>query len=366
MKNLNRLAKNLSLGTAALVAALTLTAASAQAATPASFYGVSSQTALEPPEYAMMGEGGVGTLRAIMNWAAIDPSAADDYNWADFDATVAESARNGIEVLPFIFATPLWVSQLEGAKCKGAKCAIYPPRKKKAGLVAWNKFVGDAVARYGPNGEFWTLNPGLPQLPVRNWQIWNEMNSKTFYRPKPSPKRYAKLLSSAADAIRAGDPGAQIILGGMPALDGAKKAVPGPEYLADFYKVKGVKKDFDGVGLHPYGAKLKKVKNQVLRFNDEIKRAKDKRVGRWITEIGAGSASRGNPLNIGKKRQARLLTDVYKYFKRSSNKLKIKNVTWFSWRDSKAKICAWCPSSGLVTKSLASKPSWKAFKKAAR
>lgn len=364
MKNLKRAAKHLSLATAALAVALTLTAASAQAAPPASFYGISSQTALAAEEFKLMGEGGVGTLRAIMNWAAIDPTEADDYNWVEFDGVVRESATNGIEVLPFIFATPLWASKLDGAKCKGAKCSIYPV-KKAAGLAAWNKFVGDAVARYGPEGEFWTLNPEVPMLPIRNWQIWNEMNSETFYAPKPSPKGYAKLLSSAADAIRSRDPAAQIILGGMPSLDGSRKAVPGPDYLADFYKVPGVEEDFDGVAVHPYGAGLPKVKDQVLRFSKEVKRAKDTASGLWITEVGAGSAERGNPLNVGKKGQAKLVTDVYKYFAKSISKLNIKNVTWFSWRDSKQKICAWCPTSGLFDKNLKAKPSWAAFQKAA-
>ena len=225
-----------------------------------------------------MGEGGVGTLRAIMNWAAIDPTGADDYNWQAFDDTVAESAKNGMTVLPFIFATPAWVSELDNSKCKGTKCSITPVRNA-AGLAAWNKFVGDAVARYGPDGEFWAANPGLPKLPIQDWQIWNEMNSKSFYLPKPSPKGYAKLLSSAADAIRSRDPAAEIILGGMPSLDGSKKAVPGPDYLADLYKVPGVEADFDGVAVHPYGAGLPKVKDQVLRVpkRDEAREGQGQR-----------------------------------------------------------------------------------------
>jgi hypothetical protein len=342
-----------------------LSAASAQAAAPpASFFGLSSQTALSPGEYTLMGQGGAGTLRAIMNWAAIDPTGADDYNWQGFDDTVAESAKNGMTVLPFIFATPAWVSDIDNSKCKGKKCSITPVRNA-AGLAAWNKFVGDAVARYGPDGEFWTLNPSLPKLPIQDWQIWNEMNSKSFYRPKPSPKGYAKLLSSAADAIRSRDPAAEIVLGGMPSLDGSRKAVPGPDYLADLYKVRGAKADFDGVAVHPYGAGLPKVKDQVLRFRKEMKRGKDKGSGLWITEIGAGSASSGNPLNVGKKGQAKLVKVVYKYFQKSINKLNVENVTWFSWRDSSEKICDWCPSSGLYTKDLAPKPSWTAFQKAA-
>ena len=79
------------------------------------------------------------------------------------------------------------------------------------------------------------------------------MNSETFFAPKPSAKHYAKLLAAADDAIQSRDPSAEIVLGGMPELAGSHKAIPGSEYLADLYKVKGVKDDFDGVAPHPYG-----------------------------------------------------------------------------------------------------------------
>ena len=34
----------------------------------------------------------------------------------------------------------------------------------------------------------------------------------------------------------------------------------------------------------------------------------------YVTEVGAGSASGGNPLNRGEQGQANLLKDIYKYF----------------------------------------------------
>ena len=34
----------------------------------------------------------------------------------------------------------------------------------------------------------------------------------------------------------------------------------------------------------------------------------------YVTEVGAGSASGGNPLNRGTKGQAKLLKQIYKYF----------------------------------------------------
>ena len=70
-------------------------------AKPHRFYGVVSQTPLSSPEIAKMAKARIGTLRALMHWAAIDPSAApDDYQWGAFDTLVADAAVNRVEVLP--------------------------------------------------------------------------------------------------------------------------------------------------------------------------------------------------------------------------------------------------------------------------
>ena len=347
-------------------AALALTAATAHAAVPRDFWGVGSQTPLEEDyqDLDRMGQGKVGTLRQAIFWSQIDPSPAlGDNQWVGIDKIVGGAARNGVEVLPFFYGTPSWVAQgLEGRSCSPAKCGTFAP-SKKASLAAWKTFLGEVIDRYGPDGVFWAQNPSLPKLPFDEYQIWNEMNSSTFYAPKASPKKYAKLVAAAAEAIRAKDPSAEVVLGGMAELSGSKKAIPASEYLEDFYRVRGVKGDFDSVAIHPYGASLQKVADQVELFRDVMKRGGDKRAGLWVTEVGAGSATGGNPLNRGKQGQARLLTETFKYFAKNRNKLNIEGVIWFSWMDSKVSICDWCKTSGLFKKGLRAKPAWKAFTK---
>ena len=68
-------------------------------------------------------------------------------------------------------------------------------------------------------------------------------------------------------------------------------------------------------------------------------------------------------LNKGKKGQATLLTDTYKYFAKARNKYNVQAVDWFSWQDQQTSICSWCASSGLLTTTGAAKPSLKAFVK---
>jgi hypothetical protein len=345
---------------ALLASVLTLAAASDAPAAPRAFYGVGPQGGLTSADLDRMGQGRIGTLRIALNWFVIDPGPAPgDYDWSSVDPIVAGAARNGIDVLPFLYGTPDWVAQgLDGQPC--SECWTFAPRSDAA-LAAWQTFVTDAVARYGPGGQFWIENPGLPARPIGAWQVWNEQNSPTFYQPGPSPKAYAKLLDASANAIRSRDPGADVILGGMAGLTGFRPAITAWAYLGKLYKRKGVKRDFDGVAPHPYAARLKKIKMQIDRTRAKMKGARDSKVSLWITEIGWGSAAGGNPLNRGPKGQAKRLTEAYKFFQKRRRKLKIRTVVWFSWTDSAIAICEWCPSSGLFDAALQPKPAWDAL-----
>jgi polysaccharide biosynthesis protein PslG len=338
-------------------------AATAQAA-PRSFYGVVPQTALERTDYQRMGDAGVGTLRFTLGWAASDPTRAQgDYAWGGSDAIVAEAARNGVTVLPMLYGSPDWAARgLDGRSC-GSRCAIFAPRSKQA-LAAWGRFVGAAVERYGPGGAFWDENPGLRPQPITAWQVWNEQNSKSFYGPKPSTKGYAKLLDAASQAIRTADRRADVVLGGMAELAGSRKAVPGPKYLAKLYRRPGVERDFDGIAVHPYGAKVSAVAEQMDLFDDETRG--DPKASIWVTEVGWGSASGGNPLNVGERGQAKRLKQAYRYFERERKRMKIETVTWFSWQDSATSLCDWCAESGLLSAGSKPKPAYRAFKRVAR
>jgi hypothetical protein len=345
----------------ALAASVVLLVCSAAAlGAPRSFYGISSQSSLTDADLDRMGQGQIGTLRITVNWSAIDPGPAPgDYDWSSVDGAVAGAARNGIEVLPFLYGTPDWVAQgLDGQAC--SDCVTFAPTSDAA-LAAWRTFVDDAVARYGPGGQFWAENPGLAPLPIDAWQVWNEQNSPTFYRPGPNPKAYAKLLDVTANAIRSRDPSAEVILGGMAGLTGFKEAIPAWNYLARLYKRKGARKDFDGVAPHPYAARLKKIRLQVDKTRAKMKDARDSRTSMWITEIGWGSQAGGNPLNRGLEGQAQRLTQAYKYFQKRRRKLKVRTVVWFSWTDSPNVICEWCPTAGLFDSAFQPKPAWHAL-----
>jgi hypothetical protein len=343
-------------------------ASRAEAATPSGFFGVMTQTNVKTSDIDRMGQAKVGTYRFALDWASVDPTqAADDYNFGGVDALVRAGAINNIRMLPYIVGTPGWAAALDNANCAVAanKCGVFAVHTA-AGLNAWKKFVADVVARYGPNGVFWQQNPDVPERPIRAWQIWNEQNSPTFYKPKPNVKRYAKLLAASHDAIKAVDPDAEVVTGGMfgTPLHGRKPAISAWDFLSSLYDVKGAKRDFDGVGIHPYAGQFRKVKAQIDLMRDAIKSGHDSGVDTWITEIGWASSGPRNPLVRGAKGQAQRLRDAFNYLLSKRRAMHLQTVIWYSWQDNpdpNSNLCEWCPGSGLLGDDGAEKPSFNAF-----
>jgi polysaccharide biosynthesis protein PslG len=345
--------------TLVVLALIALWPARGGAAVPRTFYGVSPQTALQTADFERMRAGRVGTLRILMNWSRIEPTRGGGYDWFDLDVTVAQAARSGIRILPFMYLTPEWVARdLDHRTCD--RCNVFTPRSKAA-RRAWRRFIRAAVARYGRGGTFWKENPKVPKRPIHAWQIWNEQNSRVFYKPNPSPRKYAKLLRAARKAIRSEDRRADVVLGGMAELAGSPKAMNGSKYLRKLYRVRGVKRDFDGVAPHPYGPTMLQVREQIALVRKQMRHAHDRGADLWVTEIGWSSSEGENSLERGPKGQAKRLRQAFRYFRSRRSQLNVKTVVWFSWMDAASSICEWCQSSGLFAQGLQPKPSWRAF-----
>lgn len=370
------------LATLALVAAGSALAAedAAAAKAPREFFGVVPVLTPEGAEYAQMASMGVGTMRILVSWPAHEPGPGD-YKWEGLDRAVASAAAHGIRVFPTIYGTPGWVNLFDGRANCGPGCA---PRSS-AGLAAFANFMRALVQRYGPGGDFWSPSGGgcvLPPLcpyegaacncekplPIRSWQLWNEQNSPKYFGPTPNPVDYAKLVGAAAGAIRSVDPKAEIVLGGMWGPMDTDAVIPTPRFLKRFYSVPGIEATFDAIAIHPYAPNMSGVKDQLKRARDTVRKAGDRKVGLWITELGWASAGpKSQGLVKTPNGQARMLDKSFRFILKKRRAWRIRGVTWFSWRDASNKHsdCAWCARAGLQTKTGAPKPSGRAFKKLA-
>jgi polysaccharide biosynthesis protein PslG len=348
---------------AAVACALALSACGTESepeAVPATFYGVIPQAPLTEASFERMKQAGVGTLRSFFPWSQLEPGPAE-YDFSLADIIVAGAAGQGIEVLPYLLATPPWVAELDGHDC-GDDCGLLAPNSPES-LDAWRDFVAALVARYGPGGDFWREHPELPEVPIRAWQIWNEQNSPSFYAPRPDVDSYARLVDVASRAIRDADPKAEVVLGGMfgTPFGGRPPGVAATEYLQRLYEIFGSDPPFDAVGVHPYAAHLTKVVEQVEGLRDVIDGSGDD-ARLWVTEMGWSSDDGGEPLERGPEGQATALKESYDYLLDHRDALGLQGIAWYSWGDARgARICAWCAGSGLLTEDGTPKPAFAAF-----
>ena len=333
---------------------------------PASFFGITPQTQITERDAEYMAAGGISTIRVFVPWSSVKSRRGGDYNWTSLDEEVAIAARAGLRVLPFLWGTPHWVAS------KPTTMPIYTAAERQA----WAEFLTAAVERYGPQGEFWrehaTTGPGpdyeppVAKLPIRTWQIWNEANFYYFAKPV-SPSAYAKLVTISSEAIKAIDPGAKVILSGLFAkpTKGGKNGMPADKFLDIFYRTPGIKRRFDGIALHPYAVDTEALEEYVEAFHEVTVENHD-RVPLYITEMGWGSQNDFHKVAFeqGIGGQARELRDAYAYLLENRNRLDLKQVFWFSWKDNPLiPDCNFCDSVGLFRQGSGfhPKPAWREF-----
>jgi polysaccharide biosynthesis protein PslG len=364
-------------GALLLVLAVAALAPPASAAVPRAFFGVVPQTAVTPEELDRMAANGVATLRVLVSMPEIEPEP-DEFVWGNTDQLIAHAAARGIRVIPTLYGSTAWLNALDGDAGCGGGCAP----ESDAAREAWADFAAALVGRYGPGGEFWAPTPDCPlplvceprgeapcacasALPIRTWQIWNEQNSPKYFHPGPNAARYAKLLAAAANAIKAKDPNAEVITGGMWGPPGADEVTPTLRYVRQLYRASGRSPAFDAIAVHPYASNVTGVGQQVKGVVDEIRRAGDD-AGIWVTELGwASGGPRDNSLVKTPRAQARLLTSSIDRLIGKRRAWRIRGVQWYAWRDAPPERtdCDWCPKSGLRGLNGAPKPAAKAFKR---
>jgi len=312
-------------------------AASSQAAAPRAFYGVIPANDPDSTEIARMGAGKVGTLRINFVWGAVQPTAGSAYDWSHYDAIIGPAAEQGIRVLPTVYSSPAWAADRPN----------HPPSKDH--LNDFRAFVQAAAARYGANGTYWTEHPTTPKLPVIDWQLWNEVNSPSFWFRKPSAKQYVGLLRVFNGGVKAGDPSAKVVLAGLFRTPQIKNGIDLDRFLPQIYrrKAKGL---FDAVALHPYATTPRDALEAVKETRKIMGRFKDRRTPLWITEVGW--ATGGNPptaLTVSPQRQASYLRKTYGMMARNRGRLKIAGVIWYSWRDVPGRSGSSTPACSLRT-----------------
>jgi hypothetical protein len=227
---------------------------------------------------AAVSAGGIHVARMDATWAVAEPAApflsTHTFDWTRHDAIATALAQHGLRWLPVLDYSAPWAATIE-------RDVLSPPKSNDD----YATYAGAFASRYGRGGSFWAEHPELPALPVTDYEIWNEPNGAWFWHHKPNPVQYGAMYVKARAAIRAADPYAKAVVGGITNDVG---------FVQDMYNGNpGLKGHVDAVGWHPYGANATAVIDNIRAARSVLDGLGDPNVPLYVTELGWPTRGKG-------------------------------------------------------------------------
>jgi hypothetical protein len=318
-------------------------------------FGVQMYEALDIPAagISLTKEARVYWARWPLSWSQVEPvdTAPDLYDFGFYDASVLSATQAGLHLVITIWNNPGWA----------ATYANGPIDKVDIGEFA--EFAGTLVERY--DGDGWEDAPGSPT--VDYWEFYNEPDAGDRLRAEYGASywghfgaEYAQMLCAVYPVIKAANPRAQVVLGGL-AYDNFEDQGGGfvREFLDDVLAAGGGQ-CFDVMNFHyypvfqpvwaPYGAGLSGKANYLY---DRLRQygLADKRM--ICTEAGWHSDYESTP-----EIQARYVVKLFAQSLASH----LDMMIWWTWIDPGGYYGA----NGLLTQGLQRKPAFYAYQTAAR
>jgi hypothetical protein len=328
---------------AAIVSAVT---APARAATPGVVMTLGPGSAT-PQQIASVKASGAKWARVFLTWATIEPSRGsyDESAIAAYRHFATDLAGAGTQLDVVVTGAPSWAS--------GSADTNTPPQNP-----------ADYAA-------FFTHVAGELKGSIAAWEIWNEEDANAFWSGPVDAARYAAMLKAVYPAIKAADPGATVLLGGLTGNDYT--------YLDQVYAAGGAG-SFDAVGVHtdtacnlvsPYsyfrdGGRIsqwsflsyREVHQTMAAHGDGAKPI-------WMTELGwsttsavcsSGQFAGQKAGGVSQTDQATFLRQAYHCLAQDAY---VPVAMWFDLQDSGADTAL--NRYGLFNPDGSAKPAWAAF-----
>jgi hypothetical protein len=282
---------------------------------------------------------GVTSVRIDLSWVMLQPDGPQSYDrWGtDFvDRVIAMANERGIRPLMMLWLTPGWANGNQGQRVAPSRAEDY------ARMAGW------AAERW--RGK------------VVGWEVWNEPNSDGFLRGA-DPAAYARILRAAYPAIKAGDPAAAVVLGGVEYND--------VDWLRRAYDA-GAKGSFDVLATHPYQGiadlppDARDSTKWTLRNASEVRRLMVERGDEakpiWFTEFGWSTHGVQSGVNwirgVDEQRQAAYLAATARLV--AAEMPYVQRIYWYSDRDTGEGDPQYA-NYGLFRRDLSPKPALSAL-----
>jgi hypothetical protein len=297
---------------------------------------------VQAPQLAAMKAIGVTSIRLEANWDWVQYAGPKTFDWAMLDRVVRSIRAAGMSLDLIIDGCPAW------AAAAGTSGDVSPPPASAAQFGAW---AADVARRYAPQG-------------VRTFEIWNEPNSAAFWSPKADPAAYTADLKAAYASIKAVDPSAFVISGGLAPEFNDRTNIAAATFLQDMY-AHGAKGSFDAVGDHPYSfpalpdtyqpwSGWSQMDQTTPSLRSVMTSNGDAAKQIWITEYGAPA---GGPGGVGEAAQAAALSQAIKDAKTTSW---IGGIYLYTWQDGGTEPDSYKDWFGLLTAGGTPKPAYAA------
>lgn len=325
-----------------------------------------------PGQFGPMSSSGVQSVRAVFSWATAQPypswtqvpasqsgafvsgAGGIPTNFAGTDQIVAAAASHRMSVLPVVIYTPPW----DAVAGTGGELAL--PRDNRL----YGQYLTTLIGRYGPRGSFWAEHPSLPRRPIRMWEIWDEPDLFGYWPIRPFAPSYVALLGVAHSAIRRADPGALVVLAGLTSVSWRD--------LASIYRVRGARRLFDVVDLHPYTKYPRGVIQILQRVRSTMDSAGDRGKPMLAGEVG-WTSSLGQTTHLWDWEstvtgQARKLRTLLQLLAANRSRLGLIGFDWYTWMGDEYEGADPFNFSGLLSfhnGQVSAKPALAAFNQTA-
>ena len=270
----------------------------------------------------------VGMAREEFEWKRVEPSPGV-YDWSKFDQAVELERAHGVAILgKLVYGSPWDNTAPAGTSADAA--VMYPP----GNIQNYVDYAVQTVRRYKDK--------------VHYWEIWNEENNTGFWEPSANSARYTQLLIATYAAIKAEDPTATVVLGGLSTgLDAS--------YVQGIV-ANGGWGSFDVLAIHSYvsgqpdGSAFERwiaaAKSTVAAYGSKPI---------WITEFGWSSTSAGGGVSAANQNQ--YLERAYEIATNDG----IAGISWYSFVNMGANGGDIGQNYGLLNNNLSAKTSYGGF-----